>query len=260
MRISGLRAGAAVLGTALVLSGCATSPPPPPGLGGVPAHIIAAVSDPGRPAADVARDAALRPSELMNFAGVRPGMRVVDLIPQGGYFTRLLSKAVGARGRVYAYVPDELTRQAAREPSVAPITRDPAYANTMLYLRNISDFVVPERLDMIFNGQNYHHMKSAYLGPVDMARFHQQAFAALKPGGTYVVIDFAGAPGSGARGAQSLARVEPSMVRTEALAAGFILTGEATLLADPADPRTARAEEGVRGKSDQFVYRFTRPR
>jgi predicted methyltransferase len=260
MRISGLRAGAALFGAALILAGCATSPPPPPGIGGVPAHIIAAVSDPGRPPADVARDPALRPADLMAFAGVRPGMRVVDLIPQGGYFTRILSKAIGPRGRVYAYVPDELTRQANREPAVTPITRDPAYANTMLYVRNISDFQVPERLDLIFNGQNYHHMKASYLGPVDMTRFHQQAYAALKPGGIYVVIGFAGAPGSGSSGAETLARVEPAMVRAEALAAGFILTGEATLLADPTDPRNARAEEGVRGRSDQFVYRFTRPR
>lgn len=196
----------------------------------------------------------------MAFAGVRPGMRVVDLIPQAGYFTRILSKAVGPRGRVYAYVPDELTRQAARDPAVAPITRDPNYANTVLYVRNISDFAVPERLDMIFNGQNYHHMKSSYLGPVDMAAFHRAAFAALKPGGVYVVIDFAGAPGSRAREAETLARVEPSLIRSEVMAAGFILSAESAMLADPTDPRTARAEEGVRGKTDQVVYRFVRPR
>lgn len=260
MQKFGLRAGAVVIGAALILSGCATAPPPPPGLGGVPAHVLAAVSDPGRPQADVARDAALHPSDLMTFAGVRPGMRVVDLIPQGGYFTRILSKAVGPRGRVYAYVPDELTRQAAREPAVAPITRDPSYANTMLYVRNISDFAVPERLDLIFNGQNYHHMKSSYLGPVDMVAFHRAAFAALKPGGAYLVIDFAGAPGSGAGGAETLARVEPALIRSEVMSAGFILAGESTLLADPTDPRTARAEEGVRGRTDQVVYRFIRPR
>jgi len=260
MRSLALRAGAAAMSAVFILSGCATAPPPPPGIGGVPAHIIAAVSDPGRPAADTARDAAMRPSALLAFAGVRPGARVVDLIPAGGYFTRILSKAVGPRGKVYAYVPDELTKLADREPAVAAITRDPGYANTMLYVRNVSDFQVPEKLDLIFNGQHYHDMKSPILGPVDMRRFGQQAFAALKPGGTYVVVDFAAAPASGARDAATLGRVDPAMVKAEAQAAGFVFSGETTLLADPTDPHTARSQEGVAGRSDQFVYRFSKPR
>ena len=174
--------------------------------------------------------------------------------------TAVVHYIVGPRGKVYAYVPDELTKLADREPTVAPITRDPNYANTMLYVRNVSDFVVPERLDLIFNGQHYHDMKSPILGPVDMRKFHAQAFAALKPGGTYVVVDFGGAPGSGARDAASLGRVDLAMVVAEATAAGFILTGESTILADPTDPRTGRYQEGVAGKTDQFVLRFMRRR
>jgi predicted methyltransferase len=257
----GLRAGAAVVGAALVLAGCAsTVPPPPPGLGGVPANIIAAVSDPGRPAADTARDSTMKPAALLAFAGVKPGDRVVDLIPQGGYFTRILSKAVGPRGRVFAYVPDELTTVAGRDPAVATVTRNPNYANSVLYVRRVSDFVLPEKVDLIFIGGNYHHLKSSYLGPADMQKFSQAAFAALKPGGSYVVVDFVGASGSGARGAETLGRVEPSLVRQEALSAGFVVSGQSSLLADPADPHTARAQEGVPGRNDQFIYRFTKPR
>lgn len=261
MRMIGLRAGAAVVGAALVLAGCAsTTPPPPPGLGGVSANILAAVSDPGRPAADTARDGAMKPSALLAFAGVKPGDRVVDLIPQGGYFTRILSRAVGPRGKVYAYVPDELTSAAGRDPAVAVVTRSPSYANTVLYVRRVSDFVLPEKVDLIFNGGNYHHMMSSYLGPTDMKKFSQAAFAALKPGGNYVVVDFVAAPGAGHKGAETLQRVEPSLVRQEALAAGFVLSGQSNLLADPSDPHTARAQEGVPGHTDQFIYRFTKPR
>lgn len=260
MRLNWMRATTIGVAAAALLGACATTPPPPPALGGAPANILASVSDPARPASDVARDIALRPGQLLAFAGVRPGHRVVDLIPASGYFTRLLSKAVGPRGIVYAYVPDELTRQAARDPAVAQITRDPNYANTRLTVRNVSDFAVPERVDLIFNGQHYHDMKSPILGPVDMRRFNAAAFNALKPGGTYVVIDYIAASGTGARDAASLGRVDPAMVVAEVTAAGFTYSGELTILRDPNDNHTLRGQEGVSGQRDQFVFRFRKPR
>jgi predicted methyltransferase len=246
MRFNWIRATTLGLTAVALLSACATTPPQPPPVGGAPANIVASVSDRARPPADVARDAALRPAQLLAFAGVRPGGRVVDLIPAGGYFTRLLSKAVGPNGKVYAYVPDELTRQAARDPAVAVVTRDPNYANTMLTVRNVSDFVLPERVDLIFNGQHYH--------------FNTAAFNALKPGGTYVVVDYVGATGSGARDSATLGRVEPAMVVAEATAVGFVYSGELTILRDSTDLHTARGQEGVAGRGDQFVFRFRKPR
>ena len=74
-------------------------------------------------------------------------------------------------------------KDGTRFPAVVSVTRDPNYANTRLTVRNVSDFVLPEKVDLIFNGQHYHDMKSPILGPVDMRRFHEQAFAALKPSG-----------------------------------------------------------------------------
>lgn len=260
MRLNWMRATALGVATAALLSACSTTPPPPPSMGGVPANILASVSDSARPPGDVARDAALRPTQLLAFAGVRPGQRVVDLIPAAGYFTRLLSKAVGPNGRVYAYVPDELTSQAARDPAVSVVTRDPNYANTMLTVRNVSDFVVPERVDLIFNGQHYHDMKSPILGPVDMRRFNIAAYNALKPGGSYVVVDYVAASGSGARDAASLGRVDPAMVVAEVTAAGFTYAGELTILRDSSDNHSLRGQEGVPGRGDQFVFRFRKPR
>ena len=64
--------------------------------------IKAALADPARPAADRARDAARHPGELLTFAGIRPGMKVADFIMGGGYWTRILAKAVGPQGKVYA--------------------------------------------------------------------------------------------------------------------------------------------------------------
>ena len=133
---------------ALALTACATTPmgpmaPPPPPAdapAAVPANITAALSDPGRPAADMVRDELRLPGQVLAFAGVKPGAKVADLIPGGGYFTRILSKAVGPRGHVYAYVPDELTKLAKREPAVKAIASDPNYKNVSVILNTLPNF------------------------------------------------------------------------------------------------------------------------
>src|SRR5262245_39899298 len=71
----------------------------------VPAGITAAVADPGRPPTDIARDAERQPAEILAFSGIKAGDRVVDLVPGNGYFTRIISKIAGPRGKVYPYVP-----------------------------------------------------------------------------------------------------------------------------------------------------------
>src|SRR5579863_6787467 len=71
--------------------------------GTVPDHSITrAVADPARPDADRARDAGRKPAESLAFAGVHAGEKVAELLPGGGYFTRLFSLVVGPKGKVYA--------------------------------------------------------------------------------------------------------------------------------------------------------------
>lgn len=254
----------AVLG----LAACATQPmlgpPPPPPSGpvaaSIPPNIAAALSDPSRPAADMVRDNDRRPGDVLAFAGVRPGAKVADLIPGGGYFTRILSKAVGPRGAVYAYVPDELTKLAKREPAVNAIARDPAYSNVKVILNTLPNFSAPEKLDLVFTAQNYHDMHDKFMGPADLSVVNRQIFRALKPGGVYLVIDHAAEPGTGLRHTEDLHRIDPAVVRAEVTAAGFIFEGESKVLRDPADTRRANVfDPSIRGKTDQFVYKFRKP-
>lgn len=250
------------LSSVLALSACATTPPPPPIEAGapLPAWLETALRDPSRPAADMARDAARHPGETLLFAGLRPGMKVADLIPGQGYFTRIFSKAVGLRGRVYAYVPDELTKLANREPAIAALTRDPAYGNVRMTLDSLPNFGAPERLDMVFTAQNYHDMHADFMGPVDVARVNRQVFQALKPGGVYVIIDHRAKAGSGLETANTLHRIDPAIVRREVEAAGFVFAGEASFLRSPKDRLTLNVfDKAIRGETDQFVYRFRKP-
>jgi predicted methyltransferase len=81
-----------------------------PVVAAVPANITAAVADASRPADDTKRDADRKPAEMLAFTGVKPGDRVADVIPGGGYFSRLFSAAVGPKGAVYGYMPSEFAK------------------------------------------------------------------------------------------------------------------------------------------------------
>lgn len=254
----------AVLGLAACASQPMMGPPPPPPSGPVaialPANIAAALSDPSRPAADMVRDKDRHPGEVLAFAGVKSGAKVADLIPGGGYFTRILSKAVGSKGKVYAYVPDELTKLAKREPAVNAIARDPAYSNVKVILNTLPNFGAPEKLDLVFTAQNYHDMHNKFMGPADLAVVNRQVFRALKPGGVYLVLDHVANPGAGLRDTETLHRIDPAVVKAEVTAAGFVFEGESRVLRNAADPRAANVyDAGIRGKTDQFVYKFRKP-
>lgn len=253
----------------LALAGCATTPmgpmapPPPPPAdapAAIPANIAAALSDPNRPAADMVRDENRLPGQTLSFAGVKPGAKVADLIPGGGYFTRILSKAVGPKGHVYAYVPDELTKLAKREPAVTAIARDPAYRNVSVILNTLPNFSAPEKLDLVFTAQNYHDMHDKFMGPADLSVVNRQVFKSLKPGGVYLVLDHAAEPGSGLRDTETLHRIDAEAVKREVTAAGFIFEGESRVLRDPSDTRKLSVfDPSIRGKTDQFIYKFRKP-
>ncbi|MFS0736244.1 class I SAM-dependent methyltransferase [Sphingomonas sp. 1P06PA] len=224
------------------------------------AAISAALADPARPAADKARDAARKPAETLAFAGIKPGDTVADFIMGGGYYTRLLSATVGPTGKVFAFQPDEFIRFMAKygedQKGVAA-----AYANVVPITTNLHDVEFPAPVDAIITVQNYHdlHLKPF---PADTADVVNAAlFRVLKPGGTLLVIDHAAAAGSGLRDADTLHRIDSAAARAEIEKAGFKFEAETSLLRDPADPHTANVfDPAIRGRTDQFAYRFRKPR
>ncbi len=254
------------LAAVLALAACETVPPPPPpppadAPVALPAFISAALGDPARPDADTARDAARKPGQLLVWAGLKPGMKVIDLVPGRGYFTRIFSKAVGPNGRVYAYVPDELTAVAKGPPSVAAWIGKAPYANTRMILKRMPEFGAPEKVDLIFTAQNYHDLHLPFMGPVDVATVNRRAFAALKPGGVYIIVDHTAKPGTTLAQSDTLHRIDPAIVRREVEAAGFVYEGETRILRNPRDPLTANVfDAGIRGKTDQFAFKFRKPR
>jgi predicted methyltransferase len=222
----------------------------------------AAVSDPGRPAVDTARDADRKPADMLAFAKVKPGQTVVDYIPSKGYFTRIFSAAVGPKGTVYAVTPQlMLDLYAKANKSLPPsATGEPGRGNVRDVKAEHGSLGVPDgSADLVWTSQNYHDVH-IFGGADQAAALNKAVFAALKPGGLYVVLDHSAKPGIDDAAMKQLHRIDEAVVKQEVLAAGFRLDGESKVLANPADPRTANVfDPSIRGHTDQFILRFRKP-
>ena len=222
--------------------------------------IKAAVGDPGRPAVDTARDADRKPAESIAFSGMKPGDKVADFLPGGGYYTRIFAKVVGPKGHVYAVLPAEFTATHARsQPEIAAVL--PAYSsNTELLVKPYAEFGAPEKLDIAWTSLNYHDLHNASFAVPDINEFNKAVFNALKPGGVFMVIDYAAAPGSAFGATQKLHRVEADAVKKEVEAAGFVLDGQSTILRQSSDDHTLPSGSAtMKDKADEFILRFKKP-
>jgi predicted methyltransferase len=215
------------------------------------ADFTAAVASPDRPEADRSRDPQRRPAEMLRFAGVQPGWKLVELAPGGGYFTRLLSLAVGPMGKVYAV-------ETKAEPAIELWAQ--SHSNTIV--RGNAPDLAPEPVDLVWTTDNYHDFKNVKLGDSDAAaRINAAAFRVLRPGGFYLVADHQAAAGAGASQTESLHRIESALVVKEVEAAGFRLDASSDLLRHPEDDHKAPVfDPSVQGRTDQFVLKFQKPR
>jgi predicted methyltransferase len=228
----------------------------------IPSNITAAVADGNRPDTDKQRDANRKPADTLAFLGVKPGEKVGELIPGGGYFTRLLSKAVGPKGHVYALVPERPANAPADMPDLAArvkaIAADPNYSNVSVVVAPLGTLAPPEAVDLVFTAQNYHDLHNF---PVDVVAFNKSLLNSLKPGGLYVVLDHSAEAGSGLRDTNTLHRIDPNVVKQEVTAAGFQFVGSSDILANSADTRTGKVfDPAIRGKTDQFILKFRKPK
>lgn len=226
----------------------------------VPDYVSQAIQDPAR-AEDAANDARRKLTEIITFSGVKPGDKIAEIYPGKGYWTRVFSQIVGDDGRVYTLWLTELSKYSADNlANWRSLVATPHYQNVSLLEQPAQTVTVPEQLDLVFTSQNYHDYHVDKNMNVDVAKFNQSVFNALRPGGTYLIIDHAARAGSGLADTATLHRIDEAAVRQEVEAQGFVFDGKSEVLRNAEDQRTLPVfDKSIRGKTDQFVYRFRKP-
>lgn len=226
--------------------------------------VEAALTSPDRPKADFEEDARRRPREILEFLGVEPGMRVLDALSAGGYYTELLARVVGAKGQVIAYNNPPYAKFAAKR--IVERYAGDRLSNVRQVTTTIDGLeLAPASLDAAIFVMSYHDL---YWRPADgswdgtdPAALLAKLRAALKPGGVIVVQDHVAKPGGDtAKVVDELHRIDPALVKQDFIRAGFEFDGESAVLAHPDDDHSKLVfDASVRGRTDQFAYRFRKP-
>jgi predicted methyltransferase len=223
----------------------------------IPANIEKAVANPGRPQADRDRDALRKPGEVMAFAGVKPGETVLELIPGGGYFTRMLSVAVGPNGHVIEAVP-QLAAADVRRTSNG-VAGDPHFANVTEIAMTPDALAKAGPVDLVWTSQNYHDLHLTRL-KLDVVGLDKIILADLKPGGVFFIEDHAAKPGTGISTTDAEHRIDEGFVKREVESVGFKFAGESDILRNPADDHSLSVfQPAIRGHTDQFLIKFKKP-
>ena len=222
-------------------------------LAATPAFVAHAVAAPSRTKADLDTDAIRKPAETLAFAGVAPGMKVGEFYPGGGYFTRMLSDVVGPKGHVYGIENAKWVNAVKADGGIAN-------GNVSIEAAPFGTVRFPEPLDLAWVTQNYHDLKIAEYGIVDTAQFNKAVFAALKPGGTYFILDHEAPKGIDIAGIARLHRIEKAQVIREVTAAGFRLVAEGSFLRRAGDDHSLSIfDKKIQGQTDQYALKFVKP-
>ncbi len=248
-----------ILACCLALTASTSGAAPAAAQGGS-AAIAAAIAAPLRPAADTARDGDRKPAALLTFAEVMPGQRIGDLLPGGGYFTRLFSAVAGAKGHIYAIIPAELlVKMAKAADPVDALAAQPGYANVSVIKAPLATLAPPVPLDVVWTSQNYHDVYG-FFGADAAAAMDATVYRMLRPGGLFIVVDHAALPGASATAPTTLHRIDRATVKAQVIAAGFVFAGSSNVLANPADAHDLKVfDPAIRGHTDQFVMKFRKP-
>jgi predicted methyltransferase len=224
--------------------------------------VAAAIDAPERLLTDRVFDAQRRPGEVLRFFGIRPGMTVLDLYSGGGYYTEILSFLVGPSGRVVAH-NNTAYLEFAKKDLAARFTPGRLQNVERLVAENNELRLPPARFDAVLMSLSWHDVYHEDAGwpRIDGPRLLAEIGQAMKPGAVLGVIDHAAVTGAPAEVGGTLHRIDPERLRQDITRGGFVLEAESQVLRNPEDDHTKPIfDPAIRGRTDQVVMRFRKPR
>ncbi|HEY5642509.1 MAG TPA: hypothetical protein VIS31_06495 [Woeseiaceae bacterium] len=228
--------------------------------GDIDAKVEAALAAEGRPAADRERDLNRKPLDTLKFFGLKDDMRVIELLPGGGWYTRVLGPVLADNGKLYVALGTGRVRDTVlKEPGFDKVEVLETNENThrpegaRLYVMDEFDFGIRD-VDMVLTFRNVHNF-----APEGRVMMHQKSFEALKRGGVYGIVDHTRRhmePDN----PENRRRIDPVLVIKEVEAAGFEFVDYSDLhyrADDELEYEVGR--RSVSGNTDRFTLLFRKP-
>jgi len=237
------------------LGGCASTPSVTS-----EAAIAAAVANPDRAQVDRERDERSKPEVVLSLLNIESGDTVGDIFGGGGYYAELIADIVRPDGAVILQNNTPYSKWVMKDLQVKYI--DNTVPGISVLISEVDDLQLGEEtLDAALMVMSWHDLY--YQNPergwdnTDANDFMAQIYAAMKPGGRFVIVEHAAFPGTGKSAAQNLHRIDEAFARQEIEKAGFTLVASSDALRNPADDKTKLVfDKAVRGKTDRFIYAF----
>lgn len=230
----------------------------------VPDYIKSAVNNAERPKTDTMYDANRKPAEVLSFIGLKPGMKVADLLAGSGYYTEIIRNVVGKEGHVIAH--NNFYVRGRFIETLGPGSPWEKRLNSESWKKNVTPLFsdldqpnLPDGLDAAVMVLFYHD--TAWQG-TERDKMNKAIFDDLKSGGVYAIIDHSAEKGSGIRDVKTLHRIDKDLVIREVEAAGFKLAATSDVLSNAEDKRdyhVFRDFKTNRYSTDRFILKFIKP-
>jgi predicted methyltransferase len=259
----------------LAAAGCASTS----SRSSITSALDAAVAGTHRPAEERARDRYRHPRETLLFFGLRPNQTVVEIMPTGGWYTKILAPVLREHGRYVAAMPSVIAGNAGSARMRSAFT-DMLTANPALFDRvEVTDFspgvarMVPDgTADLVLTFRNIHN----WMARQEVEAAFRDMYRALKSGGTLGVVEHRGNEAVAQDPRARSGYVNQSYAIKLIEAAGFKLVGTSEINANPKDTRdhpngvwtlppqlaageTDREKYLAIGESDRFTLKFIKP-